>query len=205
MQSRRRHEENPMNKRLYPAMIVALLVLLLADACSSLGQMPIPPSGKPLLGGPTNADVGTVPANEPAATVANAAVQQAPICQATTSCAALNAEQIPLDCVKKVPYTNVLVPPGTTFQVMDNSGDFACIDSGVVVNGKQVLTCHGTQLYSFQLKLSNSSCGSYLQRGTGKCVDGYGYDAANQCCAPLGTNGSTTVSVNLGACPLPNP
>ncbi len=194
-----------MNKGSYTGVAGALLVLLLAGACSSFMKVPLPATGAPVLGAPTHADAGTSGPSSPPATVANAAVQQAPICQATSSCAALNAEQIPLDCVKKVPYTNVLVPKGTTFQVVDNSGAFACIDSGVVVNDKQVLTCHGKELYSFQLKLSNASCGSSLEAGTGQCVDGYGYDAANKCCALLGTNGSTTVTVNLGACPLPSP
>ncbi len=196
-----------MSKRLHPGGTIALLVLLLTGACASFVQMPKPGSGVPTPGGSTNADVGTIAPNEPPATVANASAQQAPICEATTSCAALNAEQILLDCVKKVPYTNVLVPEGTTFQVLDNSGDFSCIDSGVVVNDKEVLTCHGKELYSFQLRLSNPSCGSSLEVGTGQCQDGYGYDGANKCCAPVASNGDggTTVTVNLGACPLPGP
>jgi hypothetical protein len=142
----------------------------------------------------------------PAATVQKVAAQ-VPVCQAITSCAALDAEQIPLDCVKKIPYTNVLVPPGTTFQVLDDSGNYACIDSGVEVNGKEVLTCHGIELYSFQLKLTNPACSTTLEPGAGRCTDGYGYDTANQCCAPVGASreGSATVTINLGACPLPSP
>ncbi len=196
-----------MNKRLYLGVAIALPVLLLAGACSSFVQLPKPTPGVPVLGGGTNANPGTTAPNEPAATLANASAEQPPICAATASCAALNAEQIPLDCVKKVPYTNVLVPQGTTFQVVDSSGDFSCIDSGVVVNDKEVLTCHGKELYSFQLQLRNASCGDSLQIGTGQCQDGYGYDAAQKCCAPAGTNGdgSTTVTINLGACPLPSP
>ncbi len=196
-----------MSKRYYLGIASALLVLALTSACASFVQNPKPTAGVPTLGGSTNPDIGTTAPNEPSATVVNASAQQAPICEVTTSCAALDAEQILLDCVKKVPYTNVLVPPGTTFQVLDNSGDFACIDSGVVVNGKEVLTCHGKELYSFQLQLSNASCGGSLQVGTGQCLDGYGYDGANKCCAPVGTNGggSTTATVNLGACPLPGP
>lgn len=196
-----------MNRQPYPGVAIALLALLFAGACSSFVEMPRTTSGVPTLAASTHALAATVPSGDTAVTLVNAAMQPAPICAATASCAALNAEQIPLDCVKKVPYTNVLVPKGTTFQVVDDSGDFSCIDSGVVVNDKQVLTCHGKELYSFQLKLSNASCGGSLQAGTGQCPDGYGYDASNQCCGPLGTNGdgSITVTVNLGACPLPNP
>ncbi len=194
-----------MSKQHYPGMACGLLALVLAGACASFVQTPKQAAGVPTLGGSANADVGTTAPNEPSATVVNAAAQQAPICEATTSCAALDAEQILLDCVKKVPYTNVLVPQGTTFQVVDDSGNFSCIDSGVVVNGKEVLTCHGKELYSFQLKLSNPSCSSSLEVGTGQCQDGYGYDGANKCCAPVGSDGGTTVTVNLGACPLPGP
>ncbi len=131
----------------------------------------------------------------------------APICQASATCAAADAEQIPLDCVKKVPYTNVLVSPGTTFEVLDQSGDFVCVDGGVLPNGKDVITCHGKELYSFQLRLTNPSCPvATLPTNTGQCDDGYGYDPIRMCCASVidGPAGSTTVMVNLGACPLPS-
>lgn len=185
---------------------VALLVLLLAGACSRFTQTPTAALGVPTPGGSAGADGGSEKPNLPVAPAQNVA-SQVPVCQAITSCAALDAEQIPLECVKKVPYTNVLVPQGTTFQVLDDSGSYACIDSGVVVNGKEVLTCHGTPLESFQLKLMNASCSTTLESAAGRCQDGYGYDAANQCCAPVGASGegSATVTVNLGACPLPSP
>jgi hypothetical protein len=208
MQMRRSQEKISMNKRRYAGIVPALLILLFAGACSArfvetaAAGLVVPT----VDGGPTHTDIATVEPQVPAATVQNVSAQ-VPICQATTSCAALNAEQIPLGCVKKIPYTNVLVPPGTTFQVLDNAGEFACIDSGVVVNDKQVLTCHGKELYSFQVKLSNAACGATLQTETGQCQDGYGYDAANQCCAPARAtaDGTATVTVNLGACPLPGP
>ena len=135
-------------------------------------------------------------------------VSEAPVCQASNSCEALDAVQIPLDCVKKVPYTNVLVPPDTTFEVVDSSGAFICNDTGVVVNGKKVVTCHGKQLSSFELTLTNPACGdTMLSTGTGQCQQGYGFDAAQKCCLPLSgaADGSTTVSVWLGACPVPSP
>ncbi len=137
------------------------------------------------------------------------APRQAPLCSISLSCQALDAVQYPLDCVKKVPYTNVLVPIGTQFEVVDPSGDFKCADTGTVVNGKEVLTCYGRQLYSFELSLTNPSCngGNSLDTATGQCQDGYGYDTAKKCCSPLpsGPDGSIAVRVNLGACPVPNP
>jgi hypothetical protein len=192
------------------AELIACTMLVLATGCSSYVQRPTASAGVPTLSvGPTNADVAPV-ALRPTlqATPAGAAASQAPLCAAAATCAALDAEQIPLDCVKKVPYTNVLVPKGTTFEVVDKKGNFTCVDSGTVVNGKEVLTCHGQELYAFQLKLNNPACGGQaLAVGTGQCQDGFGYDAAGQCCAPASGDsaGETVVTVDLGACPLPRP
>ncbi len=185
------------------------LPLVMASACSPNFANPLQAlrtsTAAPAFGAPR-----TPPASSPQSSIPDTALgvsaMNAPICQASSTCAAADAEQIPVACVKKVPYTNVLVPPGTTFVVLDTTGDFVCQDSGVQVNGKEVLTCHGTELFSFQLQLSNPSC-SALAVGTSQCDQGYGYDAAHKCCSPLGPGpaGSTVVTVNLGACPLPGP
>ncbi len=195
-----------MHPRLFRLTLAASLFLV--AGCTSFVKM-----GSPDLltrtqpGGATHAAVAPEGlATQPSSV--SVGVEQAPVCQASLTCAALDAEQIPLSCVKKVPYTNVLVPQGTTFEVVDQSGDFVCLDTGVVVNGKEVLTCHGTQLYSFQLRLTNAACSdATLAVGTGQCDDGFGYDAEQKCCAPLsnGSAGSTIVTVSLGACPVPNP
>ena len=196
-----------MKPKHYSLAAVALLVAALAAACSAPAPVaPTSPPSAPTFSPPPTAQAlaTAAPAIQP--TTANPVL--APICQASTSCEALNAEQIPLDCVKKVPYVNVLVPPGTNYEVLDKSGDFVCDDTGMVVNGKQVLTCRGKVLFSFQLKLTNAACDSgALQTGTGQCQEGYGYDAAQNCCAPVsaGSGGSTTVTVNLPGCPTPVP
>ncbi len=186
---------------------ITILMVLLGAACSAPAQAPtITPSIPQFVGGPTKEAPIVAPSLQPTST--SNVVSQAPVCQASNSCEALDAVQVPLDCVKKVPYTNVLVPPGTTFEVVDKSGAFLCNDTAVVVNGKKVLTCHGKELYSFELKLTNSACGGgTLTTGTGQCQEGYGYDAGQKCCAPVtgATAGSTIVRVQLGACPLPNP
>ncbi len=181
--------------------------LLLLAACSSFVKFPnSAPLARALAAGPTQAEMARDTLAQASARPVGAI--RAPICQASQTCAALDAEQIPLSCVKKVPYTNVLVPVGSTFEVVDQSGDFVCLDTGVVANGKEVITCHGTELYSFQLRLTNTACsGATLKTGTGQCDDGYGFDTEQKCCAPVGadTANSTIVTVNLGACPLPNP
>jgi hypothetical protein len=173
--------------RIRHLMFVATTVLVAVAACAPTTPAPSQP--------------GTGASGQPVA-----AVQPAPICQEATGCQVPTAELHQIDCVNKIPYTNVLVEPGTAFEVLDNTGDFTCNESGNVVGGKTVLTCYGKELYTFDLKLTNAACGGEaLSTGTGQCQEGYGYDATQQCCAPVGANaaGSTVVSVDLGACPLP--
>jgi hypothetical protein len=180
-------KESEMKMNRSALVAVALMAMTVAAACAPTPAAPTEP--------PSSA------AAQPAATAAFA-----PMCQPGTSCQVPTAEQNQIECVNKVPYTNVLVEPGTTFEVLDKSGDFTCNDSGTVVDGKMVISCYGKELYSFDLKLTNPACGgANLQTGTGQCADGYGYDGSQQCCAPVGgdTAGSTVVSVELGACPLP--
>ena len=166
---------------------MACTVVMIAAACAPTAAAPTqPPSGA--VGQPV------------------AAVQFAPVCQSGTACQVPTAEQNQIGCVNKMPYTNVLVEPGTSFEVLDKSGEFTCNDSGAIVDGKSVISCFGKELYRFDLKLTNTACGgTSLQTGTGQCQDGYGFDAGQQCCAPVGGDsaGSTVVSVELGACPLP--
>jgi hypothetical protein len=184
--------------------IVASLALVLA-ACAPASQPPVAeiPPAVAQQAQPAEAAAG---AAQPAAAVA------APICATSgTSCTvpdATDTEPLETYCVRKVPYQNILVPDGTTFEVLDRSGDSSCYDQNTFVDGKRVIACTGKELYSFQVKLTNPSCGgSSLATGTGQCQDGYGYDAAQQCCAPLGSDsaGSVTITLNMGACPLPQP
>jgi hypothetical protein len=194
-----------MRKIPYSLGIISVLLIVLTTACSSAAQ--------PTTAAPSVPQPASGAAVQPAQPAAPAAAQPsgggtAPICQGATSCQAPTADQAQISCVKKVPYTNVSVPPGTIFEVLDKSGNFTCVDSSTVVNGKEVITCHGTELYTFDLKLTSTTCGgASLTTGGGQCQQGYGYDAAQQCCAPTtgGSNNSTTVTVALGACPLPSP
>jgi hypothetical protein len=194
-----------------------VLVLLAGAACSpaapatqapAAGSLPTQaPAEAPATSEPaTEAPIPT-PTSSTAANPPPAAPQLAPICQTASACPALSPEQIEIGCVEKVPYTNVLVPPNTQFEVMDKSGDFKCSDSGTTVDGQTVLTCYGKQLYSFDLRLTGGACGGSLSANTDQCQEGYGYDSSQQCCAPLQAegSGSTTVHVDLGACPLPRP
>jgi hypothetical protein len=170
-----------MRKTTYLLLAMTVFVVLFASACG-----------------------GSATPAAPAAQAAGAV----PACQATscTAPAVKDTDVANTFCVEKIPYQNISIEPGTTFEPIDPKGELKCQDSGTVVNGKKVITCTGKQLWTYDLKLTNSSCaGNALATGTGKCQDGSGYDAAQNCCAPLttGAAGSVTIKVNIGACPLP--
>ncbi|MCJ7433021.1 MAG: hypothetical protein MUO77_05990 [Anaerolineales bacterium] len=192
-----------MKKTIYLLLAMTIFVTLFASACGGSAAPATQAAPPPVQIVPTNV-VPLATAQQPAPPVQ----AFAPACQATTSCAApavdeMDTEVMKTYCVKKVPYQNILVPPGTTFETLDPSGDFKCQDSGTVENGKAVLSCTGKNLWTYELKLINPACSaSALTTGTGQCQEGLGYDAAQNCCAPLtgSDSGSVTIKVNLGSC-----
>jgi hypothetical protein len=194
-----------MRKSTYLLLAMTVLMVLFVSACGSPAPatQAAPP---PVEVVPTQAPAeAAAPTQQPAP----AAQSFAPACQAVTSCAAPDMKEIPGElnyCVEKIPYQNISVPPGTTFESLDPTGEFKCQDSGTVVDGKSILTCSGKELTAYNLKLTNATCGaSALATGTGQCQEGQGYDAAQNCCAPLtdASAGSVTIKVNMGACPGP--
>jgi hypothetical protein len=193
-----------MKKTHYFLLAATVFVVLFASACGAAApaEQAAPP--------PAQAVAPQAPAEAAAPAQPAAAAQTfAPACQAATSCAApdvKNTEATDTFCVKKIPYQNINVQPGTTFESLDPKGELKCQDSGTVVDGKNVITCTGKELWTYDLKFTNSACSAgALTTGTGQCQDGMGYDAAQNCCAPLGTDssGSVTIKVNMGACPTP--
>ena len=194
-----------MKRTTYLLLMMTVFIILFASACG--GSAPVltreVPTSEEIQ--PTEAVPGDVgaPTQQPAPVQAFA-----PACQASTICSAPAVDEMDTEvsktyCVKKVAYQNILVPPGTKFEVLDKSGDFVCADSGTVVDGRNVITCHGNYLLSYQLKLINSACSSNnLTTGTGHCQEGSGYDAAQNCCAPLADDdtGSVIIKVNIGTC-----
>jgi hypothetical protein len=206
-----------MQRKIPLAVTTVILVLVAGTACAPAAtpaSAPAPgglatqaPALPPTAAEPANEAPPSAPTTASGAAQPPAAAQSAPLCQTTNACADAAAEQHEIGCVDKIPYTNILVAPDTQFEVMDKSGDFSCSDSGTSVDGKTVLTCHGKQLFSFDLKLTGAACSNSLSTGSDQCQEGYGYDAAQQCCAPVEgqASGSTTVRVDLGACPLPRP
>ena len=187
-----------MRKPTYLLLVMTVLMVLFVSACGS--PAPATQAAPP-------AEV--VPTQAPVEAAAPTVQTFAPACQAVTSCAAPDVADVAGDknyCVEKIPYQNIAVPPGTTFESLDPAGEFKCEDSGTVVDGKNVITCSGKELTAYELKLTNSACAANaLATGTGQCQEGLGYDAAQNCCAPLtdASAGSATITVNMGACPGP--
>lgn len=137
-----------------------------------------------------------------AAPNAPAAQAYAPACQASSCSAPDVKDTVASDryCVDKVPYQNILVDKGVTFEVLEPE-NLTCADNGSMAKGKRVIECRGKPAWKTQVKFTNTACGaSNLQAGSDKCQEGMGYDAANNCCAPLSNDASTIITVNMGAC-----
>jgi hypothetical protein len=195
-----------MKKTTHLMIVMTVFVVLFATAC---GGTTVPAAQPPVESAPNQAPVEAAPTQAPAEPAAPAQTF-APACQAAISCAAPDVKDTQAAdtyCVEKIPYQNILVMPGTTFEELDPKGELKCQDSGTVVDGKNVITCTSKELWTYELKFTNSACAaSALATGTGQCQEGLGYDAANNCCAPLGAGdaaGSVVIKVNMGACPLP--
>lgn len=188
-----------MRKTTYFLLAMMIFVVVFASACSGTAapatQAPLPP----VEIAPTEAIVPTQPSP--------ATVQSfAPACQAVASCDAPAVTDTAADgtyCVQKIPYQNILVDNGVAFESLDSS-TLICADNGTIIDGKHVIECHGTQLWTTELKLTNTACGgTSLVTGASQCQVGLGYDAAQNCCAPIpaADTGSVTIKVNMGACP----
>jgi hypothetical protein len=193
-----------MKKTTYLTIVMTVIVVLFASAC---GGTTVPAAQPPVESAPTQAPVQAAPqAQAPAEQAAPAATTFAPACQAAASCAAPDVKDTVAAeryCVQKIPYQNILIDDGVVFEVLDPS-KLTCADNGTKVDGKRVIECHGTEAWSSQVKFTNTACnGASLQTGTGQCQEGLGYDAAQNCCAPLtsGDAGSITITVNMGECP----
>jgi hypothetical protein len=74
-------------------------------------------------------------------------------------------------CVQKIPYQNLLLDQGMTFETQDPRGELKCTDSGTDVDGKNVITCTAKELWTYDLKITDAN------------------------------NASTVIKVNMGACP----
>jgi hypothetical protein len=188
--------------------VVATLFLLTACGGGAPAE-PAPASEQPPAVLPPTAVPAPVEPTQPAAPALPEPTQPqyAPFCEAAPAgCEAPTVELLDNKyCIEKVPYAIMAVPAGTTYESLDP--DMVCVDQ-MHSDGNLRISCHSVsskQLWSYDLKLCNDACSApALQVGTGQCPDGYGFDAANQCCAapsPASGDGCTTYRVDLGACP----
>lgn len=81
------------------------------------------------------------------------------------------ADTNPVDtyCVEKIPYQNILLEPGVNFEITDSSGELKCADSGTDVDGKNVITCTGKELWTSDLKIVSSSGSGTMKVNMGAC------------------------------------
>jgi len=193
-----------MKKKTYLLLAMTILVVLFVSACGGSTAPATQAAPPPVEVVPTQAPAEVAPTTapeQPAATVQTFA----PACQAAAPCAApAVTDTVAADryCVEKIPYQNILVDQGVTFEALDPA-NLTCVDNGTMVDGKHVVECHGTPAWKTQVKFTNTACSSAsLATGTGQCQDGLGYDAAQNCCAPLAASdaGSVTITVNMGTC-----
>jgi len=83
-------------------------------------------------------------------------------------------------CVTHQPYTTLLVPKGSTYQVIDEG--FKCSPAGTK-NENDLVVCTGKQLETFEVQVCNPTINlPQLVAGSDQCQAGAGYDATNQCC-----------------------
>jgi len=185
------------------SVLIAMLVLsmLILSACNSIFVPAITPTSVPtamLL--PTNPP----PPIQTVAASPTASVQSAPLCTVdplASACTPPLVEERDKFCVKKVPYVLMALPVGTTFQPAESG--LNCTDESVR-DGKQMVSCTGARLNSYDLKVCNSTCSAAapLATGTGQCPDGYGYNAAAACCWPMPAPdaGCILFTVDIGSC-----
>jgi hypothetical protein len=138
----------------------------------------------------------TAPTTAPASTV----LAFAPACQAGV------VSQIPTPavrlynqaCAKKVPYSVLTIPQGSTFTSL--SPDLTCVSSGSL-GDKMQITCQAINPYSYNIKVCSPPPAS---ANTGQCQQGMNFDSANQCCsAPQPDTGCITFKVDLKTCAAP--
>ncbi len=72
-------------------------------------------------------------------------------------------------CIQKIPYQNILLDPGTTFESLDSKGELKCSDSGTVVDGKNVITCTGKELWTYELKITSEAGSGVMKVNIGAC------------------------------------
>jgi tRNA A-37 threonylcarbamoyl transferase component Bud32 len=102
-------------------------------------------------------------------------------------------------CNQKQAYTVLEIPMGATYESQRDG--FTCT-SAQQLGGKQLVSCTGTNLTSFNIKVCSPAPTALATVSGGQCAAGSNFDSANQCCAaaPQADAGCTIYQVNLKGC-----
>ena len=187
----------------YPVLFALIAVLLLA--LSACGGGPAPTPEVVVVKETVVVEVpAAAPTAEPAA-AQPAAPQYAPMCAAAP--ADCQPPEIEMGdnsfCNEKQVYAIMSAPAGTTYESTDPT--MKCVDQEHA-DGSLRITCWipGEQLLAYDMKVCNSACAApALDMNSDQCQEGYGYDAANGCCAQPpsgGEPGCALYTVNIGTC-----
>ena len=187
-----------MKRYAIPFALIALSLLLVGCVSVFVPVEAPTPTLLPMIILPTNPPP-VVPVIPTATTI-----QSAPLCTTDpliSACTPPSVEERDKACTKKIPYTFLVMPPGSTWEEIDPG--LHCGDEGIR-GGMQMISCTGTPLYSYDLKICNSTCsaGATLMAGTNQCPEGYGFHPAGNCCWPMPAPdaGCIVYKVDIGAC-----
>jgi hypothetical protein len=178
-------------------------VILLVIACLSIGCLTVAVPVNTPTPPPTTTSPLILPSQTSVILPSPTSIPLAPLCSEdplTGACPTPKVGTLSKFCVKKLPYTLLGTPPGSTYEVMDSR--MTCKDEGIRGEVRQV-SCTGQQLYSFEIKVCDTACyAAQLKTGTGQCPDGYGYSAGAGCCWPTSAleAGCVIYKVDIGAC-----
>ena len=152
---------------------------------------------------PTTIILPTLPPPTQTLVSSPTSVPFAPLCSVdplASACKPPTVSTLSKSCIKKIPYSLVALPPGSTFEIVEPG--MTCKDEGLR-GGQQQISCTGQQLFSYELKVCDSSCyAAHLEADTTQCQDGYGYSSAAGCCWPTSAleAGCVLYKVDIGAC-----
>jgi hypothetical protein len=168
-------------------------ILIQVSTTSTLTQVPQASSTSTLIPATSTAASTIAPASTVAALLAPVC-KPAVLAQFPTPVIAI----FNTGCTKKLPYTVLTIPQGSTFESL--SPDLTCTSLGSQGDSLKI-SCAGTLPYSYNVKVCSPAPTPLASISGGKCLPGTNYDSANQCCAaPDKESGCTTFRVDLRTC-----
>ncbi|MEW6030444.1 MAG: hypothetical protein ACOYZ8_07880 [Chloroflexota bacterium] len=172
--------------------VILIAAALVLSACDAI-LVPVP-TPTVTLEAPTQT---ALPTQTPVPTLEVTSLPALPICESGVACAAPVVEVRDRFCAEKVPYTLLAAPGGSTYEWADSN--LTCVNQ-LHSSGELLITCTGTELTSYELRVCNGACAPPTAVNDGQCPQGYGFDAAAQCCVPPQSPACVIVRVDIGTC-----